>query len=186
VLLPCYQWNRHILVPTGHPLTGIERPSLEDLAAFPIVTYVFSFSGRSSLQQIFARAGLTAQVALTARDADVIKTYVRVGMGVGIVADVALDPRQDHGLVSIDAGHLFPVHTTWIGFARDRLLRGYMYELLALLAPHLDRETVARAARCQEQSEVDALFAGIELPRGPEPAPRSIPKIPDSIAILRL
>jgi LysR family cys regulon transcriptional activator len=162
VLLPCYQWNRRIIVPAGHPLTQIERPTLQDLAAFPIVTYVFSFTGRSSLHQAFAQQGLTANVALTARDADVIKTYVREGLGVGIVADVALDPMQDRGLVSIEAGHLFSVHTTWIGFARDRLLRGYMYDLLALIAPHLDRDRIDRAARCSEQSEVDALFADVE------------------------
>ena len=147
VLLPCYQWNRRIIVPAGHPLTQIERPTLQELAAFPIVTYVFSFSGKSSLHRAFAAAGLTANVALTARDADVIKTYVRLGLGVGIVADVALDPRQDRGLVSIDAGHLFSVHTTWIGFARDRLLRGYMYDLIALIAPHLERDVIDRAAR---------------------------------------
>jgi LysR family transcriptional regulator, cys regulon transcriptional activator len=169
VLLPCYQWNRSIIVPPGHPLLRAGRPSLQDLAAFPIVTYVFSFTGRSSLHQAFADAGLTANVALTARDADVIKTYVRLGLGVGIVADVALDPNQDRGLVAIDATHLFPVHTTWIGFARDRLLRGYMYDLIALIAPHLDRRTVDRAAHCAAQSEVDALFAGVRLPRRPEP-----------------
>jgi LysR family transcriptional regulator, cys regulon transcriptional activator len=162
VLLPCYQWSRRIIVPAGHPLTQIQRPTLQDLAAFPIVTYVFSFTGRSSLHQAFAQQGLTANVALTARDADVIKTYVREGLGVGIVADVALDPVQDRGLVSIEAGHLFSVHTTWIGFARDRLLRGYMYDLLALIAPHLDRDRIDRAARCSEQSEVDALFADVE------------------------
>jgi LysR family cys regulon transcriptional activator len=190
VLLPCYQWNRRIIVPAGHPLTELELPSLRDLAAFPIVTYVFSFSGRSSLNQAFVTEGLTANVALTARDSDVIKTYVRSGLGVGIVADVALDPKQDRGLVSIDASHLFPVHTTWVGFARDRLLRGYMYDLLALLAPHLDRERVDRAARCREQSEVEALFADVELPRRLEPSPATIPpKVPVSHAdpaILRL
>jgi LysR family cys regulon transcriptional activator len=190
VLLPCYQWNRRIIVPSGHPLAAIERPTLADLAAFPIVTYVFSFTGRSSLHQVFAQAGLTANVALTARDADVIKTYVSVGLGVGIVADVALDPRQDRGLVSIDASHLFPVHTTWVGFARDRLLRGYMYELLGLIAPHLDRDTVDRAARCAQRSEVEALFADIELPHRTAPAiaPTSTQprKSADRAAVLRL
>jgi LysR family cys regulon transcriptional activator len=183
VLLPCYQWNRRIIVPAGHPLTQISRPSLHDLAAFPIVTYVFSFSGRSSLHQIFAAAGLTLNVALTARDADVIKTYVRVGLGVGIVADVALDPIQDRGLVSIDASHLFAVHTTWIGFARDRLLRGYMYELISLVAPHLDRDTVDRAAHCRLQSEIETMFAGIQLPRRSEPA---IPYVPAASAEVAL
>jgi LysR family cys regulon transcriptional activator len=170
VLLPCYQWNRRIIVPGGHPLTKVEQPTLPDLAAHPIVTYEFSFSGRSSLHHAFADAGLTANVALTARDADVIKTYVRLGLGVGIVADVALDAKQDRGLVSIDAAHLFPPHTTWIGFARDRLLRGYMYDLVELVAPHLERAVVDRAARCSAQSEVDSLFADITLPRRPEPS----------------
>jgi LysR family cys regulon transcriptional activator len=168
VLLPCYQWSRRIIVPVDHPLTQIERPSLADLAAFPIVTYVFSFTGRSSLHQAFANAGLTANVALTARDSDVIKTYVRLGLGVGIVADVALDPKHDRGLVSIEAGHLFAVHTTWIGFARDRLLRGFMYDLIELVAPHLERDLVDRAARCREQGEIDSLFADFTLPRRPE------------------
>jgi LysR family cys regulon transcriptional activator len=168
VLLPCYQWHRRIIVPAGHPLAQVGQPTLADVAAYPIVTYVFSFKGKSSLHQAFADAGLTANVALTARDADVIKTYVRLGLGVGIVADVALDPKQDRELVSIDAAHLFPVHTTWIGFARDRLLRGYMYDLLALVAPHLQRDVVDRAARCSTQREVDSLFADTTLPRTPE------------------
>src|SRR5262249_1202459 len=144
------------------------RPSLHDLVVYPIVTYVFSFNGGSSLQRAFTTAGLTANVALTARDADVIKTYVRLGLGVGIVADVAFDPRHDRGLGALDAGHLFPVHTTGIGFARDRLLRGYQYAFLALVAPHLDRDRVDRAARCREQGEVEALFADVELPGKPE------------------
>ena len=168
VLLPCYQWYRRIIVPVDHPLTRIERPTLQDLAAFAIVTYEFSFNGQSSLSQAFAGVGLTANVALTARDADVIKTYVRLGLGVGIVADVALDPKHDRGLISIEAGHLFPVHTTWIGFARDRLLRGYMYDLIMFVAPHLERKLVDRAARCSVQSEVESLFADVRLPRRPE------------------
>ena len=126
VLLPCYQWYRRIVVPAGHPLAQVKKPTLAQIAAYPIVTYVFSFTGSSSLPQIFAKAGLTANVALTARDADVIKTYVRLGFGVGILADVAVDPETDKDLVSIDASHLFPLHTTWIGFSRGGLLRRYM------------------------------------------------------------
>jgi LysR family cys regulon transcriptional activator len=165
VLLPCYQWSRRIIVPVDHPLAQIERPTLQDVAAWPIVTYVFSFNGRSSLHEAFSAAGLGINVALTARDADVIKTYVRLGLGVGIVADVALDDARDHGLVSIDADHLFSVHTTWIGFARDRLLRGFMYELMGLVAPHLSRDLVDRAARCDTQGAVDDLCASIARPR---------------------
>jgi LysR family cys regulon transcriptional activator len=163
VLLPCYRWQRRIIVPADHPLAAVSKPSIQELAAFPIVTYVFSFTGPSSLHEAFAKAGLTANVALTARDADVIKTYVRLGLGVGIIAGVALDPIEDQDQVSIDAGHLFPGHKTWVGFARDGLLRRYMYDFIGLIAPHTDRALVDRAADCDTQEEVDALFAGIQL-----------------------
>jgi LysR family transcriptional regulator, cys regulon transcriptional activator len=164
VLLPCYQWHRRIIVPADHPLTRVKQPQLEELAAYPLVTYVFSFTGPSSLQETFAAAGLQPKVALTARDSDVIKTYVRLGLGVGIVAEIALNPKDDADLVSIDATHLFPVHTTWIGFARGGLLRRYMYDFIQLMAPHLTPRLVDRAAVCGSQEEVNALFASIQLP----------------------
>jgi len=164
VLLPCYQWHRRIIVPRDHPLAHVQRPELEDLASHPLVTYVFSFTGPSSLQDTFAAAGLRPKVALTARDSDVIKTYVRLGLGVGIVAEIALDQEDDADLVSIEAAHLFPVHTTWIGFARAGLLRRYMYDFMHLMAPHLIRPVVDRAASCESQEEVDALFGNVQLP----------------------
>ena len=164
VLLPCYQWHRRVVVPKGHPLAEAGRLTLKALAEHPIITYVFSFSGPSSLQDIFARAGLTADVALTARDADVIKTYVRLGLGVGIVANMAVETEEDRDLVSIDAAHLFPAHTTWVGFRRDMLLRKYMYEFLQLFAPHLTRRLVDRAQSAAGDAEVAALLADIELP----------------------
>jgi LysR family cys regulon transcriptional activator len=164
VLLPCYQWHRRIIVPAAHPLAQVEKPTLRQLASHPIVTYVFSFSGPSSLNDTFARAGLQPNVALTARDSDVIKTYVRLGLGVGIIAGVALDPQVDRDLVSIGAAHLFPTHTTWVGFARGGLLRGYMYEFLVSLAPHLTRRLVERAASCKTPQEVEVLFADTKLP----------------------
>lgn len=161
--LPCYRWHRQIIVPPGHPLAGVKTPTLQQLAEFPIVTYVFSFTGPSSLHTIFAEHGLRPNVALTARDADVIMTYVRMGLGVGIVAGMALD--EDHnGLVRIDASHLFPVHTTWAGFHRDALLRQYTYDFLQLLAPHLQRRLVDRARGAHSQGDVDALFADVALP----------------------
>jgi LysR family cys regulon transcriptional activator len=159
VLLPWYQWHRCIVVPREHPLAAVKKPALAQLAQFPIVTYVFSLTGPSSLQETFANAGLTPDVALTARDADVIKTYVRLGLGVGIVADVSIDPEADGDLVAIDASHIFPAHTTWAGFMRGGLLRGYMYDFLHLLAPHLTRRAVERAAATANQEETDALFA---------------------------
>ena len=164
VILPCYQWRRRIITPLDHPLTRIAQPTLKQLAAFPIVTYVLGFNGPSSLYEIFARAGLKAQIALTARDADVIKTYVRMGFGVGIVASMALNPDEDGDLASIDASHLFPLQTAWLGFPRDALLRSFMYEFIELLAPHLDRKFVEQAATVESQAEVDALLASTDLP----------------------
>jgi len=164
VLLPAYRWHRHIVVPMDHPLATIRKPTLKQLAAYPIVTYVFSFSGPSSLQQLFSKAGLTLNVALTARDSDVIKTYVRLGLGVGIVADVAVDAREDRDLVTIDASHLFPTHTTWVGFSRGGLLRRYMYDFLQLFAPHLNKRLVDRAMAANTEEELTGLFAEVQLP----------------------
>lgn len=164
VRLPWYHWHRRVVVPVGHPLAAAASLTLEQLAEFPLVAYVFSLSGPASLSDSFHRAGLHPNVALTARDADVIKTYVRLGLGVGIVAGVALDPVADADLVSIDASHLLPALTTWVGFSRGGLLRGYAYHFLQLLAPHLTRALVDRAAACGTQEEVDALFAHLELP----------------------
>jgi LysR family cys regulon transcriptional activator len=164
VLLPCYRWRRRVVVPHGHPLAREREVSLKALARYPIVTYTFSFSGRSSLPALFESAGLKLNVALTASDADVIKTYVRLGLGVGVVAGMALDPAADQDLAVIDAGHLFAPHTTWIGFRRGRLLRGYMYEFLKTFAPHLTRRVVDHAIRAGSGAELDALFADTALP----------------------
>ena len=163
-LLPCYRWHRVIVVPRDHPLAASPRPSLKLLGAYPLITYTFSFTGPSSLHQAFARAGLTPDVAITARDADVIKTYVRLGLGVGIVAEMAIDAHEDADLVAIDASHLFSSHVTWIGFRRGVLLRKYMYDFMQLLAPHLDRRVVDRAHRMTTAAEVTQLFADVELP----------------------
>jgi LysR family transcriptional regulator, cys regulon transcriptional activator len=164
VKAPCYHWHRQIVVPISHPLASIKKPTLKQLAAYPIVTYTFSFTGSSSLPQIFAASDLTPNVALTAQDADVIKTYVRLGLGVGIVASMAINPREDSDLVAIDATHLFPPHTTWIGFMRGGLLRRYMYDFIQTLAPHLNKRLIDRAAQAENQEAFDALFADIQLP----------------------
>ncbi len=163
-LLPCYQWHRHVVVPKGHPLAKVKVPTLKQLAAYPIITYVFGFTGPSSLMEIFAKEGLVPNVALTARDADVIKTYVRLGLGIGIVASMAIDPKDDADLVQIDTSHLFPTHTTWIGFRRGGLLRKYQLDFVQLFAPHLTRRIIEKAAGAASQAEVDALVKGVELP----------------------
>jgi LysR family cys regulon transcriptional activator len=164
ILLPCYRWHRRVVVPHNHPLAKESKLSIELLARYPIITYVFGFTGPASLQQVFARAGLTPDLALTARDADVIKTYVRLGMGVGIVAAMAVDPREDADLVSIEASHLFPAHATWTGFHQGALLRTYMYDFLQLFAPHLTRRLVDRAANAATPTDVEVLFTDTELP----------------------
>ena len=162
-LLPCYRWHRTVIVPHNHALASAGRLTFKALAAYPLVTYTFSFTGPSSLHDLFAKAGLTPNVAITARDADVIQTYVRLGLGVGIVAHMAV-LGDDPDLTSIDASHLFPAHTTWIGFRRGTLLRKYMYDFAQLLAPHLDRRLVDRAHRAASSEEVVEMFKDIELP----------------------
>ena len=163
-LLPCYRWHRHVVVPKGHPLARVKKPTLKQLASYPIITYVFSFSGPSSLHEIFAQEGLVPNVVLTARDADVIKTYVRLGLGVGIVASMAVEEREDSDLVRIDTSHLFPAHVTWIGFRRGGLLRKYQLDFMQLFAPHLTRRVIERAAGAATQVDVDALVEGLDLP----------------------
>src|ERR1700722_19714459 len=148
VLLPVYRWYRQVIVLKPHPL----------------VTYVFSFTGSSSLHTVFAREGLTPKVALTARDSDVIKTYVRLGLGVGIVASVAVDPAQDSDFAIIDASHLFPIHTTWIGFRRGTLLRNFAYDFIQLFGPHLTRRLVDRAIEARDLDGQAELFRKISLP----------------------
>jgi len=162
-LLPCYRWHRTVIVPHDHPLASGGRLTFKALAAYPLVTYTFSFTGPSSLHEAFAKVGLTPNVAITARDADVIQTYVRLGLGVGIVAHMAV-VDDDPDLISIDAGHLFPAHTSWIGFRRGTLLRKYMYDFAQLLAPHLDRRLIDRAHRAASAAEVTEMFKDVELP----------------------
>jgi LysR family cys regulon transcriptional activator len=164
IRLPVYRWHRTVVVPHGHPLASKGKLTLKKLADYPIVTYVFSFSGRSSLPAVFETAGLSLDVALTARDSDVIKTYVRIGLGVGILAKLAVDPVIDSDLITLDSAHLFEGHTTWIGFRRGALLRAYMYEFIELLASHLPRKLVRAAERLDTQEEVDRILAGFKVP----------------------
>lgn len=142
VMMPCYHWNRWVIVPPGHPLLDAQPLTLEHVAAHPIVTYVFGFTGRSKLDQAFAARNLKPNVVLTAVDTEVIKTYVRLGLGVGIIARMAYQPDIDGDLCAIDASHLFAHSTTNIGFRRGTFLRGYMYDFIHLFAPHLTRDAV--------------------------------------------
>ena len=145
VMLPCYQWNRCIIVPPRHPLLKLKELTLEAIAEHPIITYDFAFTGRSKINQAFDAKGLVPNVVLTAIDADVIKTYVELGLGIGILAQMAFEPSRDKHLRSIDASHLFEPSTTRIGISRNSYLRKYVYDFIEMFAPHLDRATVAAA-----------------------------------------
>jgi len=164
-LVPSYHWDRKIVVPNDHELTRLNRKlTLDDLAKHPLVTYVFSFGGQSSLKRAFADQGLEPDVVFTARDADVIKTYVRMGLGVGIVASMAEDCADQQDLTALDAAGLFPRSTTWIGFRKDIVLRRYMLDFVKLFAPHITTDQLEQTRNVRSQSDIDKLFVGAKLP----------------------
>ncbi|HSV82716.1 MAG TPA: CysB family HTH-type transcriptional regulator [Ramlibacter sp.] len=147
VTLPCYRWTHSLVVPPGHPLLQEETPSLDRLAKYPIITYEQGYTGRTHIDQAFARAGLAPEIVLAAMDADIIKTYVELGMGVGIVASIAVDPERDQHLRVIDARHLFEVNVTRLGLRRGSWLRGYVYSFIENFVPTLTRDVVEAALR---------------------------------------
>jgi len=154
ISMPVYQWNRCVVVPPKHPL--LKAPlTLEALAEQPIVTYDFAFANRSLVQKAFEARGLQPNVVLSALDADVIKTYVELGLGVGIMAKMAFDEKRDRELRAIDASHLFESSTTRLGVKRGAYLRRYAYEFIELFAPHLPRAVVERAVVGKEGSRYE-------------------------------
>jgi len=165
MLVPSYRWDRSIVVPKDHELTKLGRKiTLGDLAKYPLVTYVFSFGGQSSLKGAFADQGLEQDVVFTARDADVIKTYVRMGLGVGIIASIAADCADKQDLQVIDAEGLFPRSTTWIGYRKNAVLRRYMVDFISLFASHLTSGQLDDIRRATSQDDIDGLFQMSELP----------------------
>ncbi|QKJ66909.1 HTH-type transcriptional regulator CysB [Deefgea piscis] len=152
--LDCYSWNRIVVVPNGHPLTTLQRPvTLEDIAAWPLITYDFAFAGRSKINRAFELKHLIPNIVLTAIDSDVIKTYVALGLGIGILASMAYEPERDTQLTSIDVSHLFEPSTTHIGVRKDAYLRGYGYDFIELFAPHLNRQVVQAALLCEAEED---------------------------------
>lgn len=145
VTLPCYEWHHCVVVPPKHPLLNEKRLTLKKLAQFPLITYDFAFTGRNKINQAFRAAGIEPNIALTAIDADVIKTYAELGLGVGIVAQMAFIPERDRHLRMIDVGHLFEPSTTRVAIRRNQYLRGYTYDFIELFAPGLTHEVVAEA-----------------------------------------
>ncbi|HEX6363409.1 MAG TPA: CysB family HTH-type transcriptional regulator [Albitalea sp.] len=154
VALPCYRWTHSVVVPPGHELLEEGRPlTLQRLAKHPIVTYEAGYTGRTHIDEAFARAGLKPSIVLSAMDADVIKTYVELGMGVGIVASIAFDPERDRTLRAIDAGRLFEVNLTRLAIRRGTWLRGYAYAFIEAFAPTLTRAAVEKALQSVPEEE---------------------------------
>ncbi len=146
VTLPCYEWRHVVVMPAGHPLAQVERISLEDLAMLPLVSYHPSFSGRTRVDQAFAIRNLKPNIVLEAIDADVIKTYVRIGLGVGIVAELAVrDDPPGGDLVSRPVGHLFGDNVTRIAFKRGAYLREFVYAFAEMLSDRLSRKLITGA-----------------------------------------
>lgn len=140
--LPCFQWAHLVVTPRDHPLQARQPLTLAALAEYPLITYDATFTGRSHIDRAFERQSLRPNVMLTAIDSDVIKTYVGLGLGVGIIAEMAFDPSRDVALAAIRASHLFEGNTTRLAFRRDAWLRAYEYDFMELLAPHLTRRMV--------------------------------------------
>lgn len=152
VSFPYYSWQHTTIVPVGHPLEAVTPLTLADIAAYPVITYHEGFTGRASIDQAFAKAGVKLHVVMSALDADVIKTYVMLGLGVGIVAATSMNPSQDTGLSILDSTHLFASKTTRIAVRRGHYLRGFAYKFIELCSSALDEKTV-RAAAMAAQGE---------------------------------
>lgn len=144
-ILPCYDWNRSIVVPPSHPLLSEKSITLEAIAHYPILTYVMGFTGRAQQDQAFIDRNLKPNVIFTATDADVIKTYVELELGIGIIASMAFDQQKDASLKALDASHLFKPSTTHLGIRRGSYLRAYSYAFIELFAPHLNKDTIEKA-----------------------------------------
>lgn len=167
VALPAYRWYRSLLVPPGHPLHKLHKLgslTLQALAQYPLVTYVFGFNDGSRLDRAFRAVGMTPKVVLTAVDADIIKTYVRQGMGVGIIAEMAYDERIDEDLVSLAAEHLFEPSTAHICFSPKRRFRQYVYDFCQLFAAHLNKTMIDEAMAAEDAKARAELFAQTRIP----------------------
>ncbi|MCY3820392.1 MAG: HTH-type transcriptional regulator CysB [Gammaproteobacteria bacterium] len=164
IMMPCYRWTRTVVVPNDHPLASKRSITLRDVADQPLVTYVFGFTGHSRLDEAFLAAGYEPNIVFTATDTDVIKTYVRLGLGIGIIATMAYDPEQDSDLTAIDASHLFRPSVTYIGCRKGTFMRRFMLDFVSLFAGHLTDELVRAALVTSNKTRREALFKDVELP----------------------
>ncbi|MCP4187065.1 MAG: LysR family transcriptional regulator [Gammaproteobacteria bacterium] len=163
VTIPAYSWNRYIVVPNNHELTRMSKISLMDLAEYPILTYMLGLTGRSQLDKTFQAANLEPKVAFTATDSDVIKTYVRLGLGAGIIAEMACD-TNDTDLIYIDASHLFPDSLIKVGFRHSRHISAFQFDFLCMLAPYLDIDTIKELASTRDREDRQAMLAEDKIP----------------------
>jgi len=161
VLLPCYRWNRCVVVPQGHPLAEREAITLADIAEHPLVTYVFGLTGRGHVNAAFAEVGLEPEVAVAATDAEVIKTYVRAGLGVGILARMAMEEADLADLRMLDASHLFPSEVTSVAVREGMTLQGPAGDLIRAFAPHISAQDLTDAERVGSGPDKQALFQAL-------------------------
>jgi LysR family cys regulon transcriptional activator len=136
--IPCYSWNRCLVMPKDHPLLKVEDITLKHLATYPMITYDYAFTGSTIVSKVFKEANIQPNIMLTAIDADVIKTYVSLNLGVGLIAEMAFDENKDKNLVSRDVSHLFPTSTTYIGIRQDTFIRGFTFDFIKMFTPHME------------------------------------------------
>jgi LysR family cys regulon transcriptional activator len=133
--IPCYSWNRSLVMPKGHPLEKEQRITLQDLSSFPLITYDYAFTGSTIVSKVFKEANVEPNIMLTAIDADVIKTYVNLNLGIGLIAEMAFDKNKDKGLIAKDVSHLFPISTTYIGIRKENFVRSFTFDFIKMFIP---------------------------------------------------
>ena len=138
--IPCYSWNRCLVMQKNHPLLLVKDITLKDLATYPMITYDYAFTGSTIVSKVFKKANIKPNIMLTAIDADVIKTYVSLNLGVGLIAEMAFDENKDKNLVSRDVSHLFPTSTTYIGVRQDTFIRGFTFDFIKMFTPHMEEK----------------------------------------------
>ena len=137
ICIPCYSWNRVLVFPKNHALSSIKEITLQNIASYPMITYDYAFTGSTIVSKVFKEANISPNIMLTAIDADVIKTYVELNLGVGLIAEMAYDKNKDSALESKDVSHLFPTSTTYIGIRKETFVRGYVYEFIKMFTPDI-------------------------------------------------
>jgi len=164
VALPCYQWSRSIIVKKDHALTGKNKLTMADIVKYPIITYVQGFTGRYKQDEVFKQYKMEPNIVLTAVDADVIKTYVRLGLGIGIIANMAFSPEQDSDLHVLNVEHLFGISTSQIAIKKDRNIKPYVYSFIEMFAPHLTQVLIKQAIECSDLKARQEIFLDITIP----------------------